>query len=100
MALLKSLPNLNGPLSHHVPSSTIVAANKEVKPLLEKTLLRECGKYYVYTEEEKFLVKRAVEMGTTNTIRHFQKNFAEHPLKEGIVRSCEESCGNGGQKHY
>ena len=51
-----TLPNPNGPLSHHVPPSTIAAANKEVKPLLAKTPHGERGKYYVYTEEETFLV--------------------------------------------
>ena len=59
------LSNSNGPLSHHVPPSTIAAANKEVKPLLETTPHAERGKYYVYTEEEKFLVvKRAAEWGS------------------------------------
>ena len=40
------------------------------------------------TEEEKFKVaKRAAEMGTNNTIRHFQKEFDERPLKESTVRT-------------
>ena len=75
MALLKyhqgsPLPNSEWTSLHHVPPSTISAANKEVKPLLEKTPCRERGKYYVYTEEEKFLLaKRALEMGVTNIIR-------------------------------
>ena len=92
MALLKyfqrsRLPNPNGPLSNHVPPSSIAAANKEVKALLEKTLNKERGKYSVYTEAEKSLVaKRAAEMRVTNTIQHFQKRFPEHQLKESTVR--------------
>jgi len=97
MALFKylqrsPLPNPNGPLSDHVPPSTIAAANKEVKPLLEKTPREERGKYYVYTEEEKFLVgKRAAEMGVTNTIRHFHKKSSVQlcELKVWFVSNAE-----------
>ena len=45
MALLKYfqktsvLPNRNGPLSSHVPPSSIASANKEVKPLVDRARL-------------------------------------------------------------
>ena len=76
------LSNPNGPLSSSVPPSSIVLANKEVKPLLDKCPSDGggCGKYLVYTEKEKF--KRAAEI---NTIRHFQNEFSDWPLKEITV---------------
>ena len=33
------------------------------------------------------IAKRAAEMGVTNTIRHFQKDFQDRPLKESTVRT-------------
>ena len=94
MALLKYfkkasvLPNANGPLSTSVPPSTIVSVNKDVKPLLDgqPSDSNGRGKYLVYTEEEKLkIAKRAAEMGVTNTIRHFKKDFSDRPLKESTV---------------
>ena len=84
------LPNANGPLSTSVPPSTIVYVNKEVRPLLDgqPSDSNGRGKYLVYTEEEKLKVaKRASEMGVTNTIRHFKKDFSDRPLKESTVRT-------------
>ena len=50
--------------------------------------LNPFGKYLVYTEKEKLkIAKRAAEMEVTNTIRHFQKEFSDRPLKESIVRT-------------
>ena len=55
------LPSPGGPLSRHMPSLSIASANKEVKVSLMH--LTVCGKYSVYTEEEKFKVaKRAAEL--------------------------------------
>ena len=53
-----SLPKPDGPLSTVVPSSSIVAANKEVKQVLDKpegkdTLTSKCGTYDSFTPEEK-----------------------------------------------
>ena len=59
MALLKyfqktsALPNPNGPLSSHVPPSSIASANKEVKPLVDTCPAKGRGKYSV--DEEKLL---------------------------------------------
>ena len=81
------LPNPEGPLSHHIPSS-LASANKEVKQLVDASSKKDSGKYAVYTEEEKLKkAKRAAEMGVTNTIQHFQKKLVERPLKESTVRT-------------
>ena len=69
------LPNPEGPLSQHMPSSSIASANKEIKQLIDASSKKYSGtrgKYVVYTEEEKLkIVKREAEMGATNTIQHF-----------------------------
>ena len=85
------LPNPEGPLSSKIPSSSIRAANQEVKPLLVpdqavgKTQKR--GQYKKYTAQEKAKVaKRAAECGVTNSIRHFASEFSTRPLNEGTVR--------------
>ena len=104
MALLKYfkknsvLPDPNGPLSRSLPSSSISAANKAVKPLLDaaegkttegkttegkttegKTTEGKAtgrGKYSMYSEVEKLkIARRAAEMGVTNTMRHFQSEL-------------------------
>ena len=42
----------------------------------------------MYTDEEKLkLGKRAAEMGVTKTMRYFQKQFSDRPLKESTVRT-------------
>ena len=45
-----------GPLSRHMPSSSIASANREVKSVLDAPNSVGRGKYSVYTEEEKFKV--------------------------------------------
>ena len=94
MALLKYfkknsvLPDPNGPLSRSLPSSSISAANKAVKPLLDaaegkttegKTTEGKAtgrGKYSMYSEVEKLkIARRAAEMGVTNMMRHFQSEL-------------------------
>ena len=80
------LPNPDGPLSSRIPSSAIVKANEEVEPLLTESTSKQKGgkrgQYLVYTEEEKFKIgKQGAEMGVTNTIRFFQKEFSDRPLK-------------------
>ena len=57
------LPSPGGSLPRHMPSLSIASANKEVKSVLDSPNSVGCGKYSVYTEEEKFKVaKRAAEL--------------------------------------
>ena len=79
------LPSHGGALSRLMPPSSVASGSKRVLDVSDSP---GRGKYSVYTEEEKFKVaKRAAEMGINNTIRHFQKEFDEHPLKESTVRT-------------
>ena len=100
MSLLKyfqtksSLPKPDGPLSKAVPSSSIVAANKEVKEVLEKPEEKDTltpskrGTYESFTPEEKARIgKRAAEHGVTATVRHFSRVFTNRSLKESTVRT-------------
>ena len=94
MTLLKyfkktaTLPDPKGPISSQVPPSSIASANKEVKHLLERSTGKARSNYSTYTDEEKVkIARRAVEMGATNTIKYFQKEFVERPLKESTVRT-------------
>ena len=42
----------------------------------------------MYTDEEKLKIgKRAAEMGVTSTLKFFEKDFADRPLKESTVRT-------------
>ena len=43
-------PSPGGPLSRHMPSSSIASANKEVKSILDTPNSVGHGKYSVYTE--------------------------------------------------
>ena len=97
MALLKYfkkasvLPSPDGPLSEKMPSATIAAANKEVQKVLDSMEDGSTSKrapYSKYSDVERARVaKRASEMGVTNTIRFFKKDFPDRPLKEGTVRT-------------
>ncbi len=87
-----TLPGPEGPLS---ASSSILAADQEVKPLLERSkddsplaaaIGKKHGQYKHYTTSEKTRVaKRAAECGVTNTVRYFAKEFSDRPLSEGTV---------------
>ena len=63
------MPDPDGPLSTEMPSSSIQAANKVVKPVLEEMKAREAaatakkrGQYKSYTVSEKAMIaKRATE---------------------------------------
>ena len=95
------LPKPNGPLSTQMPSSSIVAANKEVKVMLqsesssgdssadknEKSSKR--GHYDFYSPEEKaHIARRAAEHGVTATIRWYSRKYPKRPaLKESSVRT-------------
>ena len=78
------LPNPDGPFSARILTSAI----KTAKPLLNNpgSTAKQAGKrgqYLVYTDEEKYKIgKRAAEMGVTNTLRFYQKQFADRPLKK------------------
>ena len=42
----------------------------------------------MYTDKENFMIgKQGAEMGVTNTVRFFQKEFSDCPLKESTVRT-------------
>ena len=64
-------------------SSSRASSNKEVKRLVDASSKKDngtCGKYTVSTEEKKLLIAKWVsEMGVSNTIWQFQKEFAEYP---------------------
>ena len=87
-----------GPLSTAVPSSTITAANKEVKQLLDQacddhdntktTSTSKRGAYERFTAEEKARIgKRAAEHGVTASVRYFSKVFPGRSLRESSVRT-------------
>ena len=72
------LPNPDGPLSTRVPPSAIAEANKKVQPLIKTDSASKktgkCGQYLVCTGEEE-------------SLRFYQKEFADRPLKESTVRT-------------
>ena len=94
MSLLKyfqpssTLPKPEGRLSTVVPSSSIAAANKEVKQVLDKTDKPESkrGAYEHFTPEEKAQIgKRAAEYGVTASLRYFsvQRQPPKPPGRRG-----------------
>ena len=104
MSLLKyfqlanpTLPKPDGPLSTAVPSSSIAAANREVKQLLDgadkqdsprTTSTYNRGTYERFTAEEKAKIgRRAAEHGVTASVRYFSKVFPGRSLKESSVRT-------------
>ena len=96
MSLLKyfqpssALPKPEGRLSTVVPSSSIAAANKEVKQVLDQTDKAELkrGAYEHFTPEEKARIgKRAAEHGVTASLRYFSKVYSGRSLKESTVRT-------------
>ena len=73
-------------------SSVIASANVEVKSIIEETKTKTSstkrGCFANYSEEEKAKVaKRATDMGVTNSLRHFAKEFVDRPLKVSTVRT-------------
>ena len=88
------LPKPDGPLLMVVPCSSITAANKEVKRVLDlsdrgggKDRTPKCGNYEHYTATEKVqIAKRAAEHSATATICYFSKVFPNRSLKESSVR--------------
>ena len=82
------LPDPRGPLSTTVPSSSIAAANAEVKRVIEteeNSDGRKRGHYEKFSTELKFQIgKHAAENGVAATMRFYAKKFV---LKESIVRT-------------
>lgn len=71
-----------------VPSKSISFANKEVKAVLERKAVQgtKLGEYSVYSEEEKSKIgKRVAEIGISNTIKRFRKEFTDKPWKVQYV---------------
>ena len=86
------LHDLYGPLPSLMSSSVIASANVEVKSIIEETKTKTSstkrGCFANYSEEEKAKVaKRATDMGVTNSLRHFTKEFVDRPLKVSTVRT-------------
>ena len=87
------LPDPTGPLSVVVPSSTIDAANKAVKRVLDDgerscTQKRARGQYETFPAKEKATIARyASEIGVTKAIRKQEKQYSGSQLKESTVRA-------------
>ena len=82
----ENLPNPNGPLVQAVPSSSIEAANTNVRSVIESDPPRQKrGQYGKYTPEQKAMIgKRAAEHGMVAAVRYYIKQFPN--LKENTVR--------------
>jgi len=89
-ASINILPDPEGPLSQLIPSSAILAANKDVAKVLkweggqgtEEFISRDCrGKYQHYTSKERAEIgKRAAEFGLMSAVRHYSKIFPDQTL--------------------
>jgi hypothetical protein len=94
----RALPKPDGPLVSQMPSSSIAAANKEVKAVLDSSngstsgdpeQSSKRGHYNVYSPSERLQIgKRAAEHGVTATIRYYSRKYPKRPgLKESSVRT-------------
>ena len=83
-----NLPNPHGPLAQSVPSTSIAAANLEVRAVIDMTSShnsKKRGCYEKYTPEQKAMIgKRAAEHGVASSVRHYIKDFLN--LKENTVK--------------
>ena len=87
---ISNFPKPEGCFATVMPSSSIVAANREVKKVLdepaESTTRRRT--YEHFTSKEKALIgKRATEFGIIASIHYFSKRFPGHSQKESSVRT-------------
>ena len=90
--LKEILPDPTGSLSVTVPTSSIVAANKEVRKVYEQTSTSERGPYVKLTASQRLeIAKRAAEMGTTSTIRYYKCKYPDLKLTEPTVRRLKNS---------
>ena len=88
-------PDPTGPLFVVVPSSTIKAANKAVKCVLDDgerncTHKRTHGLYETFSGKEKTTIARymyAAEIGVNKAIHKLEKQYSGRQLKESIVRA-------------
>ena len=92
-----TLPLLSRPLSKVMPSSSIEAANEEVKSILKSsendvtsttalTVAMKRGPYVKFSQQAKVsVVKYASEHGVAAALHHYIKKFPE--LKESTVRT-------------
>ena len=97
MSLLKyfqlsnsTLPKPDGPLSQVISSSSITAANKEVKGVLDQSNKplgkRKHGAYEHFNPHKKLKIgKRAAECGVTASVCYCSKECPGRPLKESSV---------------
>ena len=95
MALLKyfkretsennGLPDPSGPLTKSVPSTSIAAANLNVRSIIESQNRQKRGNYGKFTPEQKAMIgKRAAEHGVVAAVWYYIKQFPN--LKENTVR--------------
>ena len=87
----KGLPHPSGPFSTIIPTSSIVAANKEVKTIVTTgENKKERGPYVKFSSEAKFVIARyAAENGIAASLCHFATHFPD--LKESSVRTWRNS---------
>ena len=80
-----NLPDPHGPLAQSVPSTSIEAANSEVRSVIESQNNKKRGQYAKYTPEQKSMIgKRAAEHGVVAAVRYYIRDFPN--LKENTVR--------------
>ena len=78
-----NLPDLNGPLSRVIPSSTIAAANEKVCAIDKMPGAASRAPYLHLTGAQKYQVgKRAAEFGITNTLWYYARHFPSIPLRD------------------
>ena len=81
-----------GPLSVTVPTSSIVAANEEVRKVYEQSATGERGPYVKLTASQRLeIAKKAAEMGTTSAIRYYKRKYPNLKLTEPTVRRLKNS---------
>ena len=81
-----NLPDLSGPLSKVIPSSTIAMENEKVSAIEGMPGAASRKPYLYSTGAQNFKVgKRAAEFGTTNTLCYYTMHFPNLPLKETSV---------------
>ena len=81
---LTLLPDHHGPLAQSVPSTSIAAANSEVRSVIESHNSKKRGQYGKYTSEQKAMIgKRAAEHGVVAAVRYYIRDFPN--LKENTV---------------
>ena len=74
----KRLPYPSGPLSTIVPTSSIAAANEEVKAIVKEENKKERGLYVKFSNEAKLAIaKYAAENGVAASLCHFASHFPD-----------------------